>query len=173
MEFGMHLVETHMRKMDLMVVYTNNPVMVEDSISTMERLLAKDNKYKVVTFNLVYTGGRAWDDQKVVVAQLCVHHHVILYHYCLATVPCEHFTMFVKSHDYRFATVDSTNDRKVLKTSGLAFHKLVDIRGHYKIWGSKKDMYSHVDLAEAIIDPFYGAMKAECEKTRLSSTWPR
>ncbi|KAE8768924.1 hypothetical protein D1007_59541 [Hordeum vulgare] len=129
MEFGVHLVEIHMRKMDLTVVYTNDPVMVENSINTMERLLAEDDKYKVVGFDLTYTGGRAGHDQKIVVAQLYMHHH--------------------------FATLDTTNDRKVLKASGLACHKLVGIRDHYKIWGGKKDMDSYVDLAKAIIDPYY------------------
>ncbi|KAE8796491.1 hypothetical protein D1007_28476 [Hordeum vulgare] len=132
-----------MRKTNLMVVYTNDPVMLEDSINTMERLLAEDDKYKVVGFDLAYTGDRARHDQKVVVAQLCMRRQVLLYHYCLATVPCESFTRFVNNPDYRFATVDTTNDPKVLKTSGLACQKLVDI-GHYKIWGRKKDMGSHL-----------------------------
>ncbi|KAE8769308.1 hypothetical protein D1007_59104 [Hordeum vulgare] len=136
MEFDVHLVKTHMRKMDLTVVYTNDSVMVEESINTMERLLAKDDKYKVTT------------------------------------VPCKRFTRFVNSPIYRFATVDTTNYRKVLKTSGFARQKLVDISGHYKIWGSKKDMDSHVDLPEAIIDPYYGGMKAECRRTSLFGTWP-
>ncbi|KAE8797684.1 hypothetical protein D1007_27151 [Hordeum vulgare] len=108
MEFDVHLVETHMRKMDLMVVYTNDSVIVEDSINIMEWLLAEEDKYKVVSFDLRYTNGHAGDDQK-----------------------------------------------------------LVDIRGHYKIWGNKKDMDSHVDLAEAIIDPYYGGMKAESEKNKV------
>ncbi|KAE8786247.1 putative methyltransferase PMT27 [Hordeum vulgare] len=108
MEFGMHLVETRMRKMDLTMVYTNNPVMVEESINTMEWFLAEDDKYKVVGFDLTCTGGRAGHDPK-----------------------------------------------------------LVYIRDHYKIWGSKKDMDSDVDLAEAILDPYYRGMKAECEKNKV------
>ncbi|KAE8821222.1 hypothetical protein D1007_00606 [Hordeum vulgare] len=117
--------------------------MVKDSINTMERLLADDDKYKVVGFDLVYTGGRANHDQK-------------------------RFTRFVNTPDYKFTTVDTTNDPKVLKTSSLASKKLVDIRGHYKMWSNKKDMDSHVDLTEAIIDPCYGGMKAECEKNKLA-----
>ena len=62
MEYGEHHVETHMRKTNLMVVYTNDPGMVEDSIGTMERLLDADDKYKVVGFDLAYTGGRAGHD---------------------------------------------------------------------------------------------------------------
>ncbi|KAE8769000.1 hypothetical protein D1007_59459 [Hordeum vulgare] len=124
MEFGVHLVKTHTRKMDLTVVYTNDPVMVEDSINTMQRLLAEDDKYKVAGYDLNYTGGHDRHDQK----------------------GCQ-------EPNYRFTTVDTTNDRKVLKTSGLACQKLVDIPDHYKIWGIKKDMDSHVDLVEAIIDP--------------------
>ncbi|KAE8798268.1 hypothetical protein D1007_26564 [Hordeum vulgare] len=95
-----------MRKMDLMVVYTNDSVMVEDSINNMAQLLAEDDKYKVVGFDLAYTGG----------------------------------------HD--------RHDHKVLKTSGLAYQKLVDIRDLYKIWCSEKDMDSHVHLVEAIIDSY-------------------
>ncbi|KAE8778538.1 hypothetical protein D1007_48558 [Hordeum vulgare] len=121
MEFDVHIVETHMRKMDLAMVYTNDPVMVEDPINTMEKLLAEDDKYKVVVFDLAYIGGRVGHDEKVVVAQLCVHHHALIYHCCMATVPCEHFTTFVNSPDYRFSTVDTT------------YQKLVDIRGHYRI----------------------------------------
>ncbi|KAE8790013.1 hypothetical protein D1007_35692 [Hordeum vulgare] len=155
-----------MRKMDLMVVYTNDPVTVEDSINTMEWLLAKDYKYKVVGFDLAYTGGCVVYDQKVVATQLCMHHQVLLYHYCMDNVPYKHLTKFVKSPDYRFATVDTTNDPKVLKTSGLACQKLVDIHGRYKIWDKKKDMDSHVDLAEAIIKPYYRGMKVQCDKNK-------
>ncbi|KAE8778290.1 hypothetical protein D1007_48801 [Hordeum vulgare] len=67
---------------------------------------------------------------------------------------------FVNNTDYSFTTVDTTNDRKVLKTLCFACQKLVDIREHYKIWDSKKDMDSHVHLAEDINDPYYGGMKA-------------
>ncbi|KAE8819499.1 hypothetical protein D1007_02731 [Hordeum vulgare] len=145
MVFGVHPMENHMRKTDLTVVYTNDLVMVEDSVNTMERLLAEGDKYKVVGFNLAYTGSRSEHDQKVVIAQLCVHHHVLLYHYCLATMPRERCSRFLNSSEYMFSMVDTTNDPKVLKILGLACQKLVDIRGHYKSWGSKKDMDSHVD----------------------------
>ncbi|KAE8793504.1 hypothetical protein D1007_31784 [Hordeum vulgare] len=117
MEFGMHLVETHMGKVNLAVVYTYDLVMVEDSINTMERLFGEDDKYKVVGFDLAYTGGRVRHDQKVF------------------NIP-----------DYRVATVDTTNDQKVLNTLGLACQKIVHIHGQYKIWGIKKDMDSHVGL---------------------------
>ncbi|KAE8772438.1 Serine/threonine-protein kinase [Hordeum vulgare] len=104
----------------------------------MEQLLAEDDKYKVVGFDVPYTGRHAGHDQKIVVAQLCVHHHVLLYHDCLATVPCDRFTMFVNNPNYRFATVDTTNDRNVLKILGLACQKLVDIHDHYKIWAARR-----------------------------------
>uniref|UniRef100_A0A8R7UCV9 3'-5' exonuclease domain-containing protein n=1 Tax=Triticum urartu TaxID=4572 RepID=A0A8R7UCV9_TRIUA len=85
----------------------------------MEQLLAED-RYQVVCFDLEYTCGRNAYDQKVVVAQLCVRHHVLVYHYCLATRPCERFARFVSSPDYRFATVDTINYLKVLETSSMA-----------------------------------------------------
>ncbi|KAE8769298.1 hypothetical protein D1007_59121 [Hordeum vulgare] len=140
--------------------------MVDDSINSTEWLLAEDEKYKMVVFDLAYTSGRVGNDQKVVVAQLCMHHLVLLYHYCLASVPCERFTRFVNILDYGFAMVDTTNDRKVLKTLDLACQKLIDIPDHYKIWGRKKDMDSHVDLAESTIDPYYGGMKDEYQKSK-------
>ncbi|KAE8781692.1 hypothetical protein D1007_45026 [Hordeum vulgare] len=67
MEFGVHLVDTQRRKMDLTVLYTNDPVRVEDSINTIEQLLAKDDKYKVVGFDQAYTCGRVVHNQKVAI----------------------------------------------------------------------------------------------------------
>ncbi|KAE8809541.1 hypothetical protein D1007_13831 [Hordeum vulgare] len=133
MEFGVHHVDTHLRKTDLTVVYTDDPAVVENSINIMKRLLALDDKYKVVGFDLTYTGGRVGHDEKVTVAQLCVCHHVLFYHYCLATKPCERFTRFVNSPDYTYSTMDATNDPKLLKTSDLACKKLLDIDDHYKV----------------------------------------
>ncbi|KAE8786197.1 hypothetical protein D1007_39981 [Hordeum vulgare] len=40
-------VDTHMRKTDLSVVYTNDPIIVENSIKKLEQLLAEDDKYKM------------------------------------------------------------------------------------------------------------------------------
>ena len=143
------------------------PVMVEETINTMEQLLAEDDKYKVVGFDLQYTSGRLGFDQKVAVAQLCVRHHVLVYHYCLATRPCKRFARFVNSPHYKFATVDTTNDLRALKVSDLKCPNLVNIQHHYKVWGSDKSkLNSLVDLASAIIDPYYRDMKAECDKNK-------
>ena len=90
------MVDTHRSFMDLLMVYTNDPVWVEHSIHIMELLLAEE-KYKVVGFGLEYTHARAGSRPKVVVAQMCVCHHVLVNHYCLATRPCEHFARFVNS----------------------------------------------------------------------------
>ncbi|KAE8804916.1 Serine/threonine-protein kinase [Hordeum vulgare] len=140
--------------------------MMEISINTMERFLTADDKFKLVSFDLAYTNGRARHDQKVAFAHLCMRHHVVLYHCCLATMPYEHFTRFVNSLDYRFALVNTTNDPKMLKTLGLAYVKHVDIHNHCEVWGSKKAKDSHVDLIVDIIDPYYIDMKAECEKNK-------
>ena len=56
-----------MRGKALLVVYTNDPVLVESSIQTMEQFLAED-KYRVVGFDLEYTISRGGHDQKVAVA---------------------------------------------------------------------------------------------------------
>ena len=135
------------------MVYTIDPAVVEDYINTVEQLLARD-KYKVVGIDLQYTAGRPGIDQKVVVAQLCMRHHVLIYHYCMATEPCNRFNRFVNSTDYKFAMVDTANYVKVLSVTGLACKNLVEIRDHYRVWGStKKD--SLVELTSAIIDPYY------------------
>jgi len=108
----------------------------------------------VVGFDLEYTIGHAGHDQKVAVAQLCVRHDVLVYHYHLATGPCEHLSSFINSSDYEFAAVDPTNDLKVLKVSDLKCPNLVNIQHHYSVWGSDKNkLNSLVDLASAIIDP--------------------
>ena len=96
-------VEIHARETDLSVVYTIDRTMVDDYINNVEQLLARD-KYKVVGIDLQYTAGHPGIDQKVVVAQLCVRHHVLIYHYCMSTEPCDRFNRFVNSTDYKFTT---------------------------------------------------------------------
>ncbi|KAE8803614.1 hypothetical protein D1007_20455 [Hordeum vulgare] len=85
-------VNTHIRKTDPSVVYTNDPVVLENTINAMKQLLVDDDQYKVVGFDLEYTSGRVEYDQKLAVTQSCVRHYVIVYHYCLSTRPCECFT---------------------------------------------------------------------------------
>ncbi|KAE8770483.1 methyltransferase pmt27 [Hordeum vulgare] len=57
-------VDGQSRKTDLSMVYTNDPIMVENSINPMEQLLGDDDKYKVVGFNLEYTDGHASEKKK-------------------------------------------------------------------------------------------------------------
>ena len=137
MEFGEHRVETHARETDLSVVYTIDPAMVDDYITRVEQLLAGD-KYKVAGIDLQYTTGCLGIDQKVTVTQLCVRHHVLIYHYYMTTEPCDRFNRFVNNTDYKFATVETTNDVKALSVTGLACKNLVEICDHYKVWGSTK-----------------------------------
>ena len=113
------VVDTHRRFMDLLVVYTNDTVWVEHSIHIMELLLAVE-KYKVVGFNLEYTRAHAGSRPKVVVTQMCMRNHVLVYHYCMVTRPCECFARFVNNPHYMFATVDITNDVKAIENSGIA-----------------------------------------------------
>src|SRR3989337_3643979 len=109
------------------MVYTIDPAVVDDYINTVDQLLAQD-KYKVVGIDLQYTDGRPNIDQKVAVAQLCVRHHVLIYHYCMATGPCDRFARFVNSTDYKFAMVETTDDVKALRVMGLAYKNLVETR---------------------------------------------
>ena len=136
MEFGEHRVETHARETDLSVVYTIDPAVVDDYINKVEQLLARD-KYKVVGIDLQYTASRPGIDRKVAVARLCVRHHVLIYH-SMAIEPCDRFNRFVNSTDYKFATVDTKDDVKALSVTGFACKNLVEIRDHYRVWGSMK-----------------------------------
>ncbi|KAE8795291.1 hypothetical protein D1007_29842 [Hordeum vulgare] len=71
----------------------------------------------------------------------------------------------------RFSSVDTTYDLKVLKTSGLSYQKLVNIRGQYMVSGGEKKKHkdSLVELTTTIVDPYYGDMKDECDKDK--SIW--
>ena len=98
---------------------------------------------------------------------MCVRNNILVYHYCLATRPCERFSRFINNSDYSFVTVDTTNDLKALKVSDLKCLNLVNIQHHYKVWGSDKNkLNSLVDLASAIIDPYYMKMKVESKKDK-------
>ena len=122
----------------------------------------------MVGIDLQYTDGHLWINQKVVVAQLCVCHHVLIYHYCMAIDPCVRFTRFVNSTDYKFCTVETTGNVKVLRVTVLACKNLVKIREHYRVWGStKKDTL--VELSSAIIDSYYKKMKQDAQRTSLVS----
>ena len=78
----------------------------------------------MVGIDLQYTAGHPGIDRKVVVAQLCVRHHVLIYDYCMAREPCDHFNRFVNSTDYKFATVETTDGVKALSVTGLACQNL-------------------------------------------------
>ena len=74
----------------------------------------------MVGFDHEYTRTHAGSRPKVVIVQMCVRHQVLVYHYYLATRPCERFARFINSPHYMFALVDITNDVKALENSGIA-----------------------------------------------------
>ena len=89
----------------------------------------------------------------------------------MATDPSDCFARFVNSTYYMFTMVETTNDVKALSVTGLACKNLVEIHDHYRVWGStKKD--SLVELALAIIDPYYEKMKQDAQRTSHVS-WHR
>ena len=78
----------------------------------------------------------------------------------MATEPCDRFNRFVNSTHYKFTTVETTDDVKALSVTSLSCNNLVEIRDHYRVWGSmKKD--SLVELASSIIDSYYEKMKRD------------
>ena len=56
----------------------------------------------------------------------------------MATVPCDHFNRFFNNTDYKCVMVDTKYDVKALGVTGLACKNLVEIRDHYRVWGSTK-----------------------------------
>ena len=122
MEFGEHRVVTHVRETDLSVVYTIDPAVADDYINSVEQLLGRD-KYKAVGIDLQYIAGRPRIDHKVAVAHLCMRHHVLIYHYSMATEPCGRFNRFVNSTDCKFAMVETTDDVKALSVTGLGLQE--------------------------------------------------
>ena len=56
--------------------------------------------------------------------------------------------------------VETKDDVKALSVMGLACKNLVKIRDHYRVWGRTKQD-SLVELASAIIDPYYEKMKQD------------
>ena len=78
----------------------------------------------------------------------------------MATEPCDCFNRFVNGIDYKFAMVETTDDVKALSVMCLACKNLIEIRDHYRVWGSTKQD-SLVELASAIIGPYYKKMKKD------------
>src|SRR4051794_34674367 len=106
----------------------------------------------MVGLDLEYTMRKTGQVQTVVIAQLCMENHVLVYHYHYATPsPFERFGIFINSDAYEFATVDADNDRRVLEDTGLSCQKLVDIQEQYKIKNNGKSKDSLGDLGVAII----------------------
>ncbi|KAE8784755.1 Serine/threonine-protein kinase [Hordeum vulgare] len=98
-----------------------------------------------------------------------MRHDVLVYYYHLATRPCERFAWFINNPDYIFNMVDTTNDLKLLDVSGLTFKNLVNIHDHYKVSGSTKNKQnSLIDLASAIIDPYYMKMEDDSNKDKYA-----
>ena len=82
----------------------------------------------------------------------------------MAKEPCDRFNRFVKNTYYKFTTVETTDDVKALRVTGLACKNLVKIYEHCRVWGSTKKE-SLVELASAIIDPYYEKMKQDAQRT--------
>ncbi|KAE8794308.1 Serine/threonine-protein kinase [Hordeum vulgare] len=76
------------------------------------------------------------EDEKVAVAQLCIRDDILVYHYHLATRPCERFAKFINSPIYSFATMDTSNDLETRDVSGFTSENLVNIHDHYKVWAT-------------------------------------
>ncbi|KAE8775696.1 hypothetical protein D1007_51760 [Hordeum vulgare] len=141
-----HIVDNHVRGKDLLVVYTNEPDLLESPIQTMKLLLAEDN-YQVLGFDLKFSSSRVGQDQNVSFAQLFINN------------PYDNFSM-----------VDATNDLKALDLPVLTWQNLVNICDHYKVWGSTNNKQnSLVDLASAIIAPYYMKMNDESKKDKNAS----
>ena len=164
----------------LVVVYTNQTSKVKEMINLFNKILSKQaeimktNKQQklVVGFDLEYTMPRKGEIQTVAVAQLCVKNHVLVYHYhWAAPSPSKRFANFINNDAYDFAAVDTNNDARVLRDTGLMCQNLVDIQEKYKIKNNNKSNDSLADLAAAIIDPSFISVKGKANQTRLANKW--
>src|SRR5215216_1813167 len=138
----------------------------------MELLLAEE-KYKVVGFDLEYTRARAGSRPKVAVAQMCVRHHVLVYHYCLATRPCECFTRFVNSPHYMFATVDITNDVKGSRIRASPARILSTSRANTRSGAARRMRRTHWFTSPMPSStPTIETSRIPATRTSVPGTWP-
>ncbi|KAE8815301.1 hypothetical protein D1007_07266 [Hordeum vulgare] len=134
-QFTFHAyMDTHVRFKNLTVVYTNDSVWVENSIYTMEQLLAFD-KCKVVGFDPEYTG--------------------------LSIAPTTYSVLWTPPTKKRCSRPWAW-PAGILWTSNASKKFL---------GGKEKHKDSLVDLAMAIIDPYYTDMKDVCKKYKFA--WHR
>ena len=80
-------------------------------------------RYKVVGLDIEYTR----DHATAAVVKFCVGQKVLLYHCSRVVGRCQRLEEFLSSEKYTFAAVDTANDKKVLKNSGLQVTNLVDL----------------------------------------------
>ena len=97
-----------------------------------------------------------------------MRHHVLIYHYCMVTEPCERFNRFVNSTDYKFATVDTTNDVKALSVTGLAYKNLVEIGDHYRVWGDNPQVHGIIVAISKGGSDKYGVSNPQGAKGKIN-----
>src|SRR4051812_8150365 len=115
-------------------------------------------RYKVVSLGIEYTQ----DHDRDVVVQFCVEQKVLLYYFSRVVGRCQRLGVFLSSEKYTLAAVDTANDKKVLKNSGLQVTNLVALQKQYRVAGSPKkagERDSLEDLAISIIFPSYEGKK--------------
>jgi hypothetical protein len=150
----------------LNVMYTNDPDSVKLCVAKFKQYL-QDEKHKVAGLDLVPIHPSPDREQWITVAQVCVRGEVLVYHYCRAIRGSGAFTHFIGTADCTFATVESRKNATMLYDSAIWCKKLVDIQKQYKIIGNGQEEDSMVDLAAAIIDPYYANMKEDVDTKDL------
>ena len=108
-----HTIDAHLG-MKLSVWYADDPCKAAICIDELEEDLTME-RYKVVGLDIEYTR----DHAMVAVVQFCVGQKVLLYHFSRAVGRCQRLEEFLSSEKYTFTTVDTANNKKVLKNSGL------------------------------------------------------
>ena len=141
----------------LEVVYTNEEHTVERILKKYEEWLAEE-KHQFIGLDIEYTRDR----RCMAVLQLAMRQHVLVFHWCKSKKNCLELGKFFERKNITFASVDITNDSKVLSSAG--FHippeYYVDIQLVYKIkGGDERDGMG--DLAADLIDKSYANMKKE------------
>jgi len=142
------------------VWYTNEPGKVEEIIALYEDWL-REEKYKFVGLGMEFTRKDRYGRRKVVVMQLAMRNHVLVYHFCKAKTECPVLKDFLENRGITFSSVGVRNIRDALFQDLIripeGYH--IDIQEKFMIKGGE-ERDSMEDLVGAIIDESYSKLES-------------
>ena len=104
------------------VWYTNEPGKVEEIIALYKDWL-REEKYKFVVLGMEFTRKDWYGHRKVVVMQLAMWNHVLVYHFCKARTECPVLKDFLENRGITFSSVGVRNIRELFFKISTEFQK--------------------------------------------------